>query len=237
MTFYEQLLITLVDKFVIGLIVLIAWYLVNRFLESFKRDRNIEIETFKQQQTRDLEDFKSQQIRELEEFKSNKARELEEFKSVRALENEVKKLREGKHLEYREKQLSHFYWAIYMRLSMDNVIWKKILDKRNDNKELRSIAENIEEKMVLPNHDEIVRILETNIHLMEDDANLLIAIKKYLRHISVYKALRSAGIKDKFPFDYDEPYPTDFFDLISKHAYKIQAEYDKLIGTENLKKL
>jgi hypothetical protein len=156
---------------------------------------------------------------------------LERFKSQRALENELTKLKETRNLEYLDKQLSHFYWPVYIRLYIDIAIREKILDKRKDDPLLSKIGAEIEKNFILPNHDEIVRIIQSNIHLMESDGELFQEIRDYMRYVAIYKAMRAAECLDKFPEELGEPWPQKFLLLITKTAYSLQARYDRLASS------
>ena len=63
-------------------------------------------------------------------------RAMEGYKSRKAIENQMAKIRDEKRLEFLERQLSEFYWPLYIRLEKDRSIWKRILDI---NKETNSL--------------------------------------------------------------------------------------------------
>ena len=84
MNFYQQLILTLLDKLAIGVLLLLASFILNRAIESYK--------------------------------------------SRKAIENQMAKIRDEKRLEFLERQLSEFYWPLYIRLEKDRPIWERILD-------------------------------------------------------------------------------------------------------------
>jgi hypothetical protein len=95
---------------------------------------------------------------------------LERLKSHLALRNEFAKLRDAKELEFLDKQLSQFYYPLYIRLHIDGAVWNRILDKRSGNDELRRrVGDAIEKNVILPNHEEMVRIIQSHINLAESD--------------------------------------------------------------------
>lgn len=137
--------------------------------------------------------------------------------------------------EQLEKRLSQFYWPIYLRLQRDNVVWEKILERQNPNdSERRDLAYQIEEGVLLPNHSEIVKIIEENIHLAGSDATFEKHLMDYMRHVDVYRSCRAAGIRDKDPIYFGEPYPQGFFDALSERLRKYQNEYEKLLQDEGI---
>jgi hypothetical protein len=129
-----------------------------------------------------------------------------------------------------ERRLSQFFWPIYLRLQRDNVVWEKILERDNQNgHEHRNLAYQIEQDVLLPNHLEIVKIIELNIHLAGVDKEFEQHLMAYMRHVDVYKSSRAAGIKDKDPVYFGEPYPQGFFEALSKKLQTYQIEYEKLL--------
>ena len=142
------------------------------------------------------------------------------------LESETWKIRTSE----LEQRLSKFYWPIYLRLQKDNVIWEKFLERNNDlDIDKKKLAYQIEKDVLLPNHNEILEIIESNIHLAKPDIDFEKKILMYIRHVNVYSAIRSADIRDKDPKDFEEPYPNGFFEDVESHLNSLQSEYDKVI--------
>lgn len=172
----EELIVTITDKFVIGLIVLVCGFWLNRKLETFKREQN--------------------KLLDLDKILNNKR------------------------IDYLEKQLSHFYWPIYLRLQKDNAIWT-LRDKINQ--------PHLEKAFILPNHSDLVRIIENNIHLAQASDELLDQIKLYLRHVTTYQVLRDVNMLED-PIRFNEPWPKEFFPIIKSETQRLQAEYEKLVN-------
>jgi hypothetical protein len=129
-----------------------------------------------------------------------------------------------------EKKLANFYWPVYIRLQRDNTVWEKILERSNKQDEERSkLAYQIEEDVLLPNHMRTVEIVESNIHLAGLDSELEELLMQYLRHVAVYRSIRTVGIKDKDPIHFGEPWPLNLFEAIQKRLVKYQKEYDELL--------
>lgn len=130
-------------------------------------------------------------------------------------------------LDFKSQQLNEFYWPIFIRLQKDNAIWNRILDKASPDGRLKAIAKEIEAKEVLPNHGEIVQIIQNKIHLSQANEELQAALMQYVRHVAVYKAMRAAGDDDRFPLALGEPWPDKLFPLIEGRTKALQAEFDK----------
>jgi len=144
---------------------------------------------------------------------------------------EIEGLRLKGKVEFLSRQLSEFYWPIYLRLEKDNTIWHRILDKREDKESLlQKVGSEIEKMVVLPNHDEIVSIIGRSIHLAQSDETLKNLLVQYVRHVAVYKAIRSVGEETLFPINLGEEWPHNLFPEIEKRTMALQREYEKLLG-------
>ncbi len=98
LTFKQQLLITLIDKVVIGGFLVLAAYGFNRLLAAFQATQARELESFKLSQSEKLEGFKLDQNRRLEAFKHALATESEISRNLRlAIADIAKKLAAGTH--------------------------------------------------------------------------------------------------------------------------------------------
>ncbi len=129
-----------------------------------------------------------------------------------------------------EKRLSQFLWPIYLRLQRDNVVWRRILDREHkDDADRSKLAYQIESDVLLPNHTEILTIIERNMHLAGRDQELEKELLAYVRHVDVYRALRKAGITNKDPIAFEEPWPKGLFFAIESRLETCQREYDRVL--------
>lgn len=137
MTLSEKIMELVIDKVLLGGIVLAAGYWLNKRFEIFKNETN---EKYHQRQLiAELENQQKQQISELE--------------------NQLAISRYNAELEFIERQISEFYWPIYLRLGKDNVMWKRIKSLSAEKNVLPEAAsEAIEKDFILKNHQEIVEI-------------------------------------------------------------------------------
>jgi hypothetical protein len=158
---------------------------------------------------------------------------IEKLKYAESLKNEITKQRFVTRLQLIERQLTEFYWPIYLRLQKDNVVWERMLDKgKEDNEALQRIGTLIETDFILPNHEEMVKVIESKIHLAQSDKELLEALLSYLDHIAVYKAARAAGFTDLHNTQKDllPPWPDNLYILIEQRTKALQNEYDDLLA-------
>lgn len=137
MALSEKIMELVIDKVLLGGIVLAAGYWLNKRFEIFKNETN---EKYHQRQLiAELENQQKQQISELE--------------------NQLAISRYNAELEFIERQISEFYWPIYLRLGKDNVMWKRIKSLSAEKNVLPEAAsEAIEKDFILKNHQEIVEI-------------------------------------------------------------------------------
>lgn len=137
-----------------------------------------------------------------------------------------------KQLDLLERQLAEFYWPLYLRLEKDNAVWGKILHRDDRTDPIRQkVAWQIESEFLLPNHEAIIKIVEEKIHLANPDDILLRELLAYIRHVAVFRALRSADIQDRDPVALGEPYPKDLFPLVRKRTIDLQNRYDSQLKT------
>lgn len=211
MALSEKIIELVIDKVLLGGIVLAAGYWLNKRFEIFKNETN---EKYRQRQLiAELENQQKQQISELE--------------------NQLAIAQYNAELEFIERQISEFYWPIYLRLEKDNVMWKRIKSLSSEKNVLPEAASDaIEKEFILKNHQEIVEIIESKIHLAENSVNgkeLTDELLKYIKHVAVYKTIRSIKELQRFnPIDLNEPFPKKVFPLIENNFRELQKRYDTL---------
>lgn len=236
MTFKEELSITIIDKVVIGLIVTGIGFWLSIQLETFKTKQDLknqvqkEQREFQHQLETEQRDFQAQLAKEQREAQSELEREQREFRT--RLAEEQAKDRDVRRLNFLEHQLSTFYWPLFLRLERDNAIWEKMHEKWTGGPAERRIGEQLEGTVILPNHDEIVKLIESNVYTAKPDGDLLEQMKKYLRHVAIYKALRATGNKED-PSKLGEPFPKEFFSLVQKRLSELQKQYDSAVAAND----
>lgn len=157
---------------------------------------------------------------------------IEKLKYAESLRNEITKQRFVTRLQLIERQLTEFYWPIYLRLQKDNVAWERMLDQGKEDEALQKIGTQIETDFILPNHEEMVKVIETKIHLAQLDKELLEALLSYIKHVAVYKAARAAGFTDLHNTQKDllPLWPENLYPIIEQRTKAFQNEYDDLLA-------
>lgn len=138
-----------------------------------------------------------------------------------------------KRVEILDLQLSEFYWPLYVRLEKNEVIWTRILDVAEDDEAKRRLAAEIEASVILPNHAEIVAIIETRMHLAEADAEFTRELIHYIHHVTLHRALRAAGETRAFPMDFGIAWPARLFPMVKRRTEALQREYDAQVGRQS----
>lgn len=211
MSLSEKIIELVLDKILLGGIVLVAGYWLNKRFEIFKNETN---QKYHQRQLiAELENQQQQQISELE--------------------NQIAIARYNTELEFIERQISEFYWPIYLRLEKDNVMWKRIQYLSHEKNILPEAVSNvIEKEFIIKNHQEVVEIIENKIHLVENTNNsktLINELLQYIKHVAVYKTIRSVTELQRLnPIDLNEPFPEKLFPLIENNFRELQNRYEYL---------
>lgn len=148
---------------------------------------------------------------------------IENLKTGLSFSSDISKLKIEKQLTFFQKQLEEFYWPILLRLEKNNAIYTSMGQKY--------VGITLDTAVILPNHLEVVKIIEDKIYLATPDDDFMKAIMKYVRHVKVYWALRKIGenklYPDKLKAEFD--YPTEFYERIKKETTSLQEKYNKLI--------
>jgi hypothetical protein len=126
-----------------------------------------------------------------------------------------------------EKQLSQFYWPIYLRLIQNEATWERILGP-GDAERARTLRSVFEREIILPNHAEIVARLQSGSYLADADYDFRRLIADYLHHVAVYRSLRDAG-DDRLPAQAGAPFPQRLSREFETRTLTLQAEYDTLL--------
>lgn len=164
----------------------------------------------------------------LESFKADiRIAELAQRDKIE-LQKQLEATRRDIELKFRERQLSLFFWPLYLRLEKDTAIWQRVATISNDGKRaLPADASGIIERDLLKNHEEMVKVIEGNIHLAGNDPDLLKDLLKYMEHVAVYQAMRSAGARLN-PIDVNAEFPPNLIPRVKAHLERLQREYSDL---------
>ncbi len=130
-----------------------------------------------------------------------------------------------KRIQNIEDKLKLFFWPVLIRLEKDNAIWETILSKRQDTNSIQyKIANQVEKNSILKNHQEVLGIIDSYAYLAEPDTLLTEEIKKYIKNVTIYKALRESGEETMFPLALGAAWPEHFYSIIKSKTEYYQAK-------------
>lgn len=111
----------------------------------------------------------------LETHKADQQRLIALERDKADLSAELDRARRTRDLDFREKQLTRFFWPICFRFMKDTAVWKLVpqLYSKANTKFSEEMGRDIELNYLIKNHEEIVSIMEANIHLAQADHELL----------------------------------------------------------------
>jgi hypothetical protein len=134
------------------------------------------------------------------------------FKAFVDFQQKAAEVRDERVLSFAAEQLREFWWPVYFRLQIDSAIWIPIASNI-PSRTLAPFKADLVDKLLIPNHDEIVKIIETKFHLAAQAApELQQWFVEYVNHVAIYHAIRHAAgtnpeLADHTPFNYERPFP------------------------------
>lgn len=165
---------------------------------------------------------RSQKKTEAVELKREK---LEE--ELRLLRKDRQRTEAGEQIALLERQLSAFLWPMTYFLQKDDALWKRVPQLSREAKLPEDAGRILERDAVIPNHEAALQTIEKHFGLIATDAKLAEEIVKYVRHVTVYRALRSSN-QSLNPMDVDEPFPADLGRLIEHATTNVRQRLEQL---------
>jgi hypothetical protein len=255
MTFRQQLVVTLIDKGLLAVLVLVLAHMLSVQLQGIRTQQELQVKAAEGRYERELAILKSRLESDAADRKAQRETEAAARNQQAALNGQLqvervrlqddlrkaeiaraqdaREQRVGRRRDVIARQLNEFYWPLYVRLQKDNAIWRTAHDARWKTPSPSAFGRALEQGTILPNHREVVRIIETSkIAFGRPDEEIVTEMKSYLRHVSIYEALRATGSADD-PQGRDAPYPGRFFHLVCARTWALQMEYDATEGQDH----
>jgi len=136
-----------------------------------------------------------------------------------------------KRIEFLERQLSLFYWPLYIHLQKNNVVWDHLANGISPSLKTKKTVDNqLCQSFFLPNHEAMLRVIEGNIHLAQADEILEDLLLRFIRHVAIFKALRDGGLQNIDPVYVGVPWPKPLFPVLEQRLRSLQQQYDREIG-------
>ena len=138
-----------------------------------------------------------------------------------------------KRIDFLERQLSLFYWPLYIHLQKNNVVWDHLLSRKPAEIEtMQVVTHQLYHCFLLPNHENTLKLIEANIHLAQPDEELEGLILCFIRHVTIFRALRDGGLKNVDPIAVGEPWPRELFPAVERRLRLLQQQFDREIGRQ-----
>lgn len=148
--------------------------------------------------------------------------------------HEKESLSYKKRLETLERQLNEFYWPLLFQLRKNDIVWQRILDKRNPNDGLEEkLNFKLSRQYFFPNNEKMLEIIESKYYLALPPEDVREQIDFFIRHQAIFQGIRSVLKEDVDPIRFGEPWPDGFLPAIEKHTLMLQREYDDALGRVN----
>ena len=192
LSFNQELALLLIDKLVIGALILLAGFLLNRILKRGELKQALENELQKLRQS---------------------------------FSNDLGKLGKSKTLEYAERQLSEFYWPLYVRWFTLNSLRKMRKKQGVAENRVKGIAN---QEVAIQN--EMVGIIHRGIHLMEDNNSLFEDLRRFASYAASFQAELETVIRDGEPEDLSELWPVGLRQNLVDESYRLQKRFDSTVA-------
>lgn len=169
MTYREQVRFLIIDKALIGVLILVTGFLINVSLQKVK---------------------------------SYLEREHDDRFSL---------------ITYHTQRLDSFLYPLLYLLQRDDAVYQEMYRKDTAIPTKDGFGRLIETKVILPNHEAILALIDKNSSLIGSSKPLRNVIKKYQRHLAVLQALRQKGdFSDPYIKSKEAGYPIEFSQVVEE---------------------
>ncbi len=129
------------------------------------------------------------------------------------------------------RQLNELYYHLYGRLIDDDAIWALWGGESELRKTNPTAADRVEQDFILPNHREILSLIDQHGGLLRnssdgDISSFVQMLNRYRQHVTVYLALKASG-DPRTPYDLPSAqyrYPVGFSDAVLKRIRSLEHE-------------
>ena len=150
--------------------------------------------------------------------------ELEKLRQSFA--NDLGKLSKSKRLEHAERQLSEFYWPLYVRWFTLNSL-RSLRQKHvaNKNRNVRGVAQ---QEVAIQN--EMISVIHRGIHLMEDNNSLFEALRKFAAYSAAFQAELETVCETGEPTYVSDLWPAKLQTDIVNESFRLQKQFDEMVN-------
>ena len=147
-----------------------------------------------------------------------------------------------------EFKLNEFYYPIFFYLKREQVIWDKIIklyrdpivpgspsiitspviitiEKVENNLNYQIVQALDEENLKI--HKSVQELIHSKISIALPPIHLMTLLLQYDEHVIVYQILRKMNIYNRFPIEFDAPYPINLLEEIENRINELNDKYIK----------
>jgi hypothetical protein len=130
-------------------------------------------------------------------------------------------------------ELTDFYYPIRLRLEMDSNLTRRLKEIKDKDDQM-DLWREIDESTLLPNLDEICKIILSHADTLTKDPQLRDAAFRFMNEVSIQRSLKIIEKRNRHAPAVDTAWPEGFRVLIKDRATTLQQVYDKCSQTPSL---
>ncbi len=127
-------------------------------------------------------------------------------------------------------KIKDFYYPIYIRLVANEQAYRKVIGPRASQTIPLKIRKTIMQREILTTHEQIIKIIIENAHMVEGDSTLLYEFIKYTQHVAVLKTIYHIKNCDISAKDLGSFYPESLLPTLHNRFMRDSKTYNELIG-------
>jgi hypothetical protein len=160
-------------------------------------------------------------------------RKLADLKSSSDFESSIKSEHYKAEVDYYNSKLINFLNPLISCIEFDNSIWRN-LSMLSDAPDTFSenLSKEVEKTHLLSNLIIARDLVMKNLHYVKMNSSLYKELIEFIRHVSVYESIRSAG-ENCNPIDVGAPFPSKLEELVRNEYVETIDRYEELIKTPN----
>jgi hypothetical protein len=213
--FTQQLMITVIDNLVIGLLLAIAGYWFGKLLERYRTD----------------------QSKILEQFKTDQQKAIEQLRGEQALFQEYVSLRDEVKHSHLQRQIQELYGPLHGLLVYGksiNEIEHQTVSLAPKEQDTGLIRRYFYEKYYLPLNSQISELIRTKLYLLETE-DIPESFNQFLIHAAQFECLhnlwRDLNIKSDHISGIE--YPKTFRQDVQMSLANLRTEYNRFVNILN----
>ena len=211
-TFSQQLILTVLDKFIIGLLLVVAGYWFGKQLERYR----------------------TEQGKALEQFKTEQNKVLDQLRGEQALRKEYEVLRDRAKLDHLQSQLEELYGPLLGLLQYGhsvNQIHFKLIEDASHPVDVGIVSRFFTEKHYLPLNEQICELLRTKVYLLNSET-IPESFQQFLAHAAQLECQHNLWKDTGMSSDHIHgvEFPVQFRQDVEHGVNELRKEYNEYVS-------